>query len=187
MFRAFYIQPFETLMVSLSDKGHDMATTVGDITTLKKGGTIVGYNIANITIIGFVLKPGLQTDEQKIINILDKLGINVSVKSFAKFVVGYVISKEKHPNADKLSVCQVDVGDEVLQIVCGAKNVAEGQKVPVALVGATMPNGFYIKKAKLRGVSSMGMICSKRELNLPQDEDGIWVMDDSLEIGSKVI
>src|SRR5699024_11340389 len=81
-----------------------------------------------------------------------------------KFVVGYAQEKQFHENADKLTVCQVDVGDETLQIVCGAPNVEQGQKVVVAKVGATMPSGMKIKQTKLRGVSSYGMICSKREL-----------------------
>lgn len=82
-------------------------------------------------------------------------------------VVGYVVSKEKHPDADKLNVCQVDVGaEEKLQIVCGAKNVDAGQKVPVATIGAVMPGGMKIKRAKLRGVESQGMICSAKELGM---------------------
>src|SRR5699024_11905425 len=79
-----------------------------------------------------------------------------------KFVVGYVQSKEKHPNADKLNICQVDVETETLQIVCGAKNVDAGQKVVVAKVGAVMPSGMIIRDAQLRGVDSSGMICSAR-------------------------
>ena len=81
-------------------------------------------------------------------------------------VVGYVESKEKHPEADKLNVCQVNVGDEVTQIVCGAPNVDAGQKVIVARPGAKLPGGIKIKKAKLRGVESNGMICSLQELGV---------------------
>ena len=82
-------------------------------------------------------------------------------------VVGYVVSKEKHPEADKLNVCQVDVGEEELQqIVCGAPNVDAGQKVIVARPGAKLPGGIKIKKAKLRGVESNGMICSLQELGV---------------------
>lgn len=82
-------------------------------------------------------------------------------------VVGHVVSKEKHPEADKLNVCQVDVGNgEIKQIVCGAPNVDQGQKVIVALPGARLPGGIKIKKAKLRGVESNGMICSLQELGV---------------------
>lgn len=102
-----------------------------------------------------------------------------------KFVVGHVLSKEKHPNADKLSVCQVDVGTETLQIVCGAPNVEEGQRVVVAKVGAVMPSGLQIKDAELRGVASSGMICSAKELALPNapQEKGILVLDRNTPIG----
>ncbi|MCD7032721.1 DUF4479 domain-containing protein [Metabacillus sp. GX 13764] len=103
-----------------------------------------------------------------------------------KFVVGYVQTKEKHPNADKLNVCQVDVGEGVLQIVCGAPNVEAGQKVVVAKIGAVMPSGLIIKPAELRGAASSGMICSAKELDLPDApaEKGILVLEDSWETGS---
>ena len=103
-------------------------------------------------------------------------------------------TSEKHPNADKLSVCNVDVGgEEMLQIVCGAPNVAAGQKVPVALIGAVLPDNFKIKKAKLRGVESQGMICSAKELGmndklLPKEiQEGILVLPEHAEVGSDVV
>ncbi|WP_458119608.1 phenylalanine--tRNA ligase subunit beta [Paenibacillus sp. Z6-24] len=109
-------------------------------------------------------------------------------------VVGYVKSKEKHPDADKLNVCIVDAGqEEDLQIVCGAKNVDAGQKVPVALIGAKLPGDFHIKKAKLRGVLSQGMICSAKELGindklLPKEQqEGILVLPEQAEIGTPVV
>lgn len=111
---------------------------------------------------------GLEVDSYKEINLPKSI------------VVGYVKSREKHPDADKLSVCQVDVGSETLQIVCGAKNVEAGQFVPVALIGTTMPNGLEIKKAKLRGIESCGMICSSTELGLPNTNDGILPLDESI-------
>lgn len=111
-----------------------------------------------------------------------------------KVVVGYVKSKEKHPDADKLNVCVVDVGQgEDLQIVCGAANVDAGQKVPVAQVGAKLPGGLDIKKAKLRGVVSQGMICSAKELGmndklLPKElQEGILVLPESTEIGVPIV
>jgi tRNA-binding protein len=111
----------------------------------------------------------------------EKLDLDLS----PKFVVGYVKSKEKHPNADKLSVCQVDIGTETLQIVCGAPNVEAGQKVVVAKIGAVMPSGLVIKEAELRGVASYGMICSARELELPNapQEKGILVLSDDYQVG----
>jgi len=115
-------------------------------------------------------------------------------KGVENVVVGYVVSREKHPNADKLSVCQVDAGqEERLQIVCGAKNVAAGQKVPVALVGAKLPDGVHIKRAKLRGVESQGMICSAKELGLndrllPKElQEGILVLPEDTPVGASIL
>ncbi len=101
----------------------------------------------------------------------------------AGVVVGHVVQREPHPNADKLSVCRVDVGDsEPLEIVCGATNVRQGLHVPVALVGSTLPAvGLTIKPAELRGVASSGMICSLRELGLDDGSDGIAELDRLLD------
>lgn len=100
-----------------------------------------------------------------------------------KVVVGKVLTKTAHPNADKLNVCEVDVGSSVLQIVCGAKNVAKDQFVAVALEGAVVANAkgerLEIKRARLRDVESCGMICSSVELGLPKINDGIMVLDKS--------
>jgi phenylalanyl-tRNA synthetase beta chain len=94
------------------------------------------------------------------------------------FVVGRVLEREQHPNADRLSVCRVDTGDGERTIVCGAPNVDAGQTVAVVLPGATMPGGMKIRKAKLRGVPSEGMILSAAELELAEEADGIIVLDD---------
>jgi tRNA-binding protein len=112
--------------------------------------------------------------------------ISLDVDFSPKFVIGYVESKEKHPNADKLSVCQVNVGDETLQIVCGAPNVDAGQKVVVAKIGAVMPSGLLIKAGNLRGEDSYGMLCSARELAIPgaPEVKGILVLDETAEVGS---
>ena len=104
-------------------------------------------------------------------------------------VVGYVESKEKHPDADKLNICQVNIGSKIEQIVCGAKNVAAGQYVAVATVGAVLGEDFKIKKAELRGVPSNGMICSSTEIGLPKTNDGIMELDNSigeLKIGKEL-
>jgi len=94
---------------------------------------------------------------------------------FSSVVVGKVESVEPHPNADKLSVCRVDVGkEEKLGIVCGAPNVRAGMKAPVALVGGMLPGGMKIRRAKLRGVESTGMLCSERELGLGESHEGLW-------------
>ncbi|CAM3832347.1 phenylalanine--tRNA ligase subunit beta [Cohnella lubricantis] len=109
-------------------------------------------------------------------------------------VAGLVLTREKHPDADKLSVCTVDAGTgETLQIVCGAPNVAAGRKVPVALVGAKLPGGLTIKRAKLRGVESQGMLCSARELGindklLPKEvQEGLYLLPEETEIGRDIL
>lgn len=114
-------------------------------------------------------------------------GLSKPREALRPIVVGYVAECGRHPEADKLSVCKVDVGDEVLDIVCGAPNVAQGQKVAVVKVGATLPNGLHVKKAKLRGASSHGMICSEMELGLGEDHDGILVLDSSARVGSSLL
>lgn len=92
---------------------------------------------------------------------------------FNNVIVGEVISTEQHPDADRLKICQVNIGDEALTIVCGGKNVRPGLKVAVAQIGAVLPGDFKIKKSKIRGVVSYGMLCSPEELGLPKDIDGI--------------
>ncbi|RIX52678.1 phenylalanine--tRNA ligase subunit beta [Paenibacillus nanensis] len=120
-------------------------------------------------------------------------GVESRNKGVSGVVVGYVKSKEKHPDADKLNVCKVDVGTgEELQIVCGAKNVDAGQKVPVAIIGAELPGDFKIKRAKLRGVESQGMICSAKELGLndkllpKEQQEGILVLPESTQLGTPI-
>lgn len=111
-----------------------------------------------------------------------------------KVVVGYVVSKEKHPEADKLNICQVDVGeDEPQQIICGAPNVDAGQKVIVARPGAHLPGGIKIKKAKLRGHESNGMICSLQELGIEGKlvpkayAEGIYVLPADAQVGADAL
>jgi len=106
-----------------------------------------------------------------------------------KVVIGKVISCEKHPDADKLNVCQVDVGTGIRQIVCGAANVVDAEYVAVATIGAVLPGNFKIKHAKLRGVESDGMICAASEIGLPEMGKGIMILDESigeLEVGREL-
>lgn len=150
-----------------------------------------GYNIFNISSYYAVNGNGTVEVTDELVGVMNELlsknGFSETIEAdfSPKFVVGYVKEKQKHPNADKLSVCQVDVGTEVLQIVCGAPNVEAGQKVVVAKIGAVMPSGLVIKEAELRGVPSYGMICSARELELPNapQEKGILVLSDEYEVG----
>ncbi|WP_174613989.1 phenylalanine--tRNA ligase subunit beta [Virgibacillus ihumii] len=119
-------------------------------------------------------------------------GIEYIAEKSSGIVTGYVESCGKHPNADKLSLCQVDVGDETLQIICGAPNIKQGQKVAVAKPGAVLPGNFKIKKVKLRGVESNGMICSLQELGIeekyvPKDiAEGIFVFPNDTAVGEAI-
>lgn len=105
---------------------------------------------------------------------------------FSGVVVGEILEAEQHPDADKLRVCKVSVGsasDEDLQIICGAPNARTGIKVAVAMIGAVLPGDFKIKKAKLRGIESQGMLCSSTELEIGEDGDGIVELDSQAPLG----
>ncbi|MBP6239062.1 MAG: phenylalanine--tRNA ligase subunit beta, partial [Saprospiraceae bacterium] len=132
----------------------------------------------------------------KIAEMLTIIGLEVegmekveSIKGGLKGIVtGEVVACEKHPDADRLSVTNVNIGtDEVLQIVCGAPNVAKGQKVMVATIGTELYNAegeaWTIKKGKIRGVESQGMICAEDELGIGNDHSGIIVLPENTKIG----
>ncbi|MFD2213718.1 phenylalanine--tRNA ligase subunit beta [Metabacillus endolithicus] len=121
-------------------------------------------------------------------------GVEVLNEGMKGVVIGHVVEKEQHPDADKLNKCQVDLGNgEVVQIICGAKNVDKGQKVAVATVGAVLPGNFKIKKAKLRGEVSNGMICSLQELGIESKlvakeySEGIFVFPNDAEVGKDAL
>jgi phenylalanyl-tRNA synthetase beta chain len=106
---------------------------------------------------------------------------------FSGVVVARIVEAERHPNADKLTLCKVDIGaGEPVQIVCGAPNAAAGMKVPCAKVGAMLPGDFAIKAAKLRGVESFGMLCSARELGLSEDHDGLLALEGDAPVGMDI-
>ncbi|MFH1755965.1 MAG: YtpR family tRNA-binding protein, partial [Candidatus Latescibacterota bacterium] len=129
-----------------------------DTQTLVNDLTMIGNNVEHVTVRGAV-PPGL--------------------------IIGKVLSAGKHPNADRLTLCRVQLGaDRESDIVCGAPNVAAGQYVPVATPGVTLPNGMKIKQSKIRGVVSNGMICSETELGLGTDSSGIIVLDGEYEPGT---
>ncbi|MCY8978499.1 YtpR family tRNA-binding protein [Bacillus halotolerans] len=185
----------DTLLISLKDVTREQVgyEKHGDVVKIFNSETneTTGFNIFNASSYLTINENGpvalSETFVQDVNEMLNRNGIEekLVVDLSPKFVVGYVESKEKHPNADKLSVCKVNVGDETLQIVCGAPNVDQGQKVVVAKVGAVMPSGLVIKDAELRGVPSSGMICSAKELALPDApaEKGILVLEGDHEAG----
>ena len=130
-------------------------------------------------------------DAEQIADCLTNAGLEVDGVSrlsgpIENLVVGKVLQLEKHPDADRLNLTKVDIGTDILDIVCGAANVRAEQLVAVATVGAKLPNGMEIKQAKVRGVESNGMLCSAAELGLEEQSDGIIELDEDAEIGSRV-
>src|SRR5215831_17773048 len=104
-----------------------------------------------------------------------------------KVIVSQITASSRHPNADRLTVCQVDDGSSTMrQIVCGATNYRVGDKVPLALPGANLPNGTEIRKNKLRGVESEGMLCSPIELALGEDASGLLILSNDAKIGAPI-
>ncbi|MFC5464463.1 YtpR family tRNA-binding protein [Lederbergia graminis] len=178
----------DVILISINEVENKTFERKGDVARIfdAKTNKTGGFNIFNASNYVQLDANGVVELNDDIVSKLNKAleqnGIDEKIEAdfSPKFVVGYVKQKEKHPNADKLSVCTVDVGTEELQIVCGAPNVEAGQKVVVAKVGAVMPSGLVIKDAELRGVPSSGMICAARELELPNapQEKGILVLED---------
>ncbi len=131
-------------------------------------------------------------NSEQLAHLLTMAGLEVeendpAAPEFTQVFVAEVLSVTKHENADKLNVCSVNVGEaEPLQIVCGAPNVAPGIKVPCARVGAALPGDFNIKKAKVRGVESFGMLCSGDELGMPSDVDGLMILPSDAPIGMPI-
>ena len=117
---------------------------------------------------------------------LEVEGIESLTPQFSNVVIGKVESTSPHPNADKLKLTKVNIGDKVLDIVCGAPNAAAGIIVPVALVGAKLPNDIEIKQAKVRGEDSHGMLCSESELGLSDESEGLMLLPDDAPIGQGI-
>lgn len=167
----------------------------GDVSEIFDAGTgeALGYNFFNAS--GFLSlgkKTGLiKPDEDLKRRLNEKLsesGFSDRIphdNNLPSIVTGYVVTVEKHPDSDHMHVCKVDIGGSKLQIVCGAPNIGEDQKVVVAKIGALMPDGMIIRPSVLRGVASDGMICSARELGLPgaPQKRGILVLDRSTKVG----
>ncbi len=134
------------------------------------------------------VKLSKKTEASKIAQLLTMHTVEVEgwqaqSRAFDKVVVGRVLSVDPHPNADRLHLVKIDIKKETLVIVCGAPNVAVGQKVPVALIGAALPNGVVIKESEIRGQKSVGMICAEDELGLGDNHEGIMVLADKAKVG----
>ena len=136
----------------------------------------VNPNISTEELVAQVTMAGLEVD-----------AVESAAPEMSGVVVGEIVSVEQHPDADKLRVCQVAGGGEIAQVVCGAPNARAGIKVPFATVGAKLPGDFKIKKAKLRGVESFGMLCAQTELQLGDDDDGLWELPTDATVGSDLI
>lgn len=178
MFLAFYNKSHvgDTLLLLKKETTTPVSSeTKGIITRVFDSQTneTLAYNIADASSFLTFDKEGQQfLTQQQVDAINQRLNSqqfeNITVDNTPKFVIGHVLTCEKHPDSGHLHVTTVDVGgEEVLQIVCGAPNVAKGQLVVVAKVGAVMPSGLIIAPGQLRGVDSNGMLCSARELELP--------------------
>lgn len=182
---------------SISDD-HVVTETNADVTIIKDRtkDTVVAVNLFNISKTlelvgnGPVELDQAQTDQVNALIQAAKFDLTVTFDNSPKFVVGYVEECVAHGDSDHLSVTQTRVGnDEVLQIVCGARNIAKGMHVLVAKPGAVMPSGSIIWPGSLRGVESLGMICSTRELGLAHLEDlpGIWELRPQFEAGTPLL
>jgi phenylalanyl-tRNA synthetase beta chain len=114
-------------------------------------------------------------------------GVSAAAPPLQGVIVGEIVERVPHPNADTLSVCQVNTGTGTVQIVCGAPNARAGMKAPLAMVGAELPGGIKIRKAQLRGVESSGMLCSARELGLDEDASGLLDLPAELQTGANLI
>ncbi|MBF0409545.1 MAG: phenylalanine--tRNA ligase subunit beta [Candidatus Riflebacteria bacterium] len=135
----------------------------------------------------------IKTSPEKISDALNMAGIEVEGMNnpglqIKGVVTGRILKKNPHPNADKLSICEVDTGvSEILTIVCGANNMNPGDVVPVAKIGATLPGGFEIRKAEIRGVTSFGMMCSKKELGISNDHAGLYILPSDSPLGKDIV
>lgn len=191
----------DTLLIVTENSADHKVTSIrqGDVACvmIEETDQIVGWNIFNashhITNLkgdGEIVLSASQITELNLVVKEAGFGQEFNVDNSPKFVVGYVHTSEKHPDSDHLSITEIEVdNNERLQIVCGASNIEAGLKVVVAKVGAMMPDGLIIWPGELRGVASNGMVCSAKELGLPNDsgKKGILELDDTYETGAAFI
>ncbi|MCQ2008692.1 MAG: YtpR family tRNA-binding protein [Sporolactobacillus sp.] len=183
----------DILIIYLKDGEKETFQTKGDVTRIFDETTneTLGFNISHAShFVKNELAGEVKADASLIEHLNQKLAdekLDYSLPETPKplIVTGYVRDLKEHPNSDHMHVCHVECGEDTLQIVCGAPNIDQGQKVVVARLGALMPNGTIIRPTVLRGVASDGMICSARELALPNapQKRGILVLDSATQIG----
>lgn len=189
IFHAFYnLDNVGDVLLARTTSGQtDHYDIYDDVVVLKNNkAEVIGYNILHASTYFKDLNQGLVKISKELVDSFNKLLVSNNLTCIEadysdKFIVGKVLSMEEHPDSDHLHVCQVDLGNTTTQIVCGASNVASGQIVVVATIGAVMPSGLIIKPSKLRKVDSNGMLCSARELHLEGalDVKGILVLDEN--------
>lgn len=189
IFHAFYNldNVGDILLARLGSGQTDHYDTYNDVVVLKDSkDEIIGFNILHASTYFKNLNQGLVKITKELVDSFNTLLVSNNLSCIEadysdKFIVGKVLSLKEHPDSDHLHVCQVDLGNSTTQIVCGASNVASGQVVVVATIGAVMPSGLIIKPSKLRKVESNGMLCSARELHLKQELEtkGILVLDEN--------
>ncbi|MDF9823882.1 tRNA-binding protein [Breznakia sp. PF5-3] len=189
--RAFYNEKAfkDILYVVLHEREVETYTTKDNVTKLfDKDNNIIGYNIVikDFKSDSDGYQPMTYDLLKQINGELNRVFQEELIHDFNTYiVVGLIKSCEEHPDSDHLHVCQVDVGNDILQIVCGASNVAAGQSVVVCLENAVLPDGKLIKNGKLRGVKSQGMLASAYELGLiDEKKKGILVLDETYQIGN---
>lgn len=166
-----------------------------EFTVLMQNDVVVGVNIPQAKTLfpavekidGILLERNYALEEELLTYLSIRNGVAITSQLQQQFVIGYVAECSPHPDSEKLSVCIVDVATEKLQIVCGATNIAQGQKVVVAKIGSMMPNGLIIQPSVLRKVESNGMICSAKELNIQGEYQpkGILVLSPDAPIGAE--
>ncbi len=195
LFHAFYnVEGCGDVLLTRVKKGTtSYYKTFDDIVALyNTKDEIIGYNFLQASKYFEKLKNGMIDLSKEDVNIINELLIKqnldeVEYQDVDTFVVGKVIELEMHPDSDHLHIAKVDINKEVLQIVCGASNIALNQLVVVATIGTIMPSGLEITPSSLRGVPSHGMLCSAKELNIPGEfPKGILVLEDTkYEIGKR--
>jgi tRNA-binding protein len=187
----------DVLLVQLAGEGascHHIEHRGHVVRLLDADNRLIGINIFHVSSQGLHLNEAGRVElDQYVVNhierILQENGVpdDLDFDLATKVVVGKIVKMDKHPDADRLQVCQVDVGDAQLQIVCGAPNVRVGERVVVARPGAVLPGNKQIRESRLRGVLSAGMICSAKELNMvnaPQ-EKGIILLNSTYPVGEE--
>ncbi|MCK8461983.1 hypothetical protein MZO39_02985 [Mycoplasma capricolum subsp. capricolum] len=171
-FGIFYSKQFNSLLVSFYNKKVTSTQQINNITILKNNDQIIGVNIFNVDQ-NLDLKSGFCSEDPKVVNyVIQNLKDIISINQEQQFLIGRIIDCEPIEGTH-LNICQVDIKNEILQIICGASNVRKKMISVVATLNSWLPNGTQIVQSKIRGVDSFGMLCSYKELNIENDQQGI--------------